>query len=292
MITIKVPATSANIGPGFDSLGLALSLYLTLEIHEPTDSWKVFHDYGDSMPSDQNNFIVSTALRIAPSLKPHRLVVKSDIPLARGLGSSSSALIAALSMVNILDNKQYTKEDLLQIATKLEGHPDNVAPAIFGGAVAAYYDGTTVFHTPLHFPKSLSFVTFIPDYQLLTEKARAALPKDLPFKQAVAASAISNTLVAALAGNNIDTARHLIEQDQFHEEARAHLAPELTIIRRIAHQQNIVGTYLSGAGPTIISVVDETEAQRLMTAINLAQLPGKTYHLHTDLTGATVQTND
>lgn len=292
MITIKVPATSANIGPGFDSLGVALNLYLTLEIHEPTDTWEIIHDYGDSMPSDQNNFIVATALRISPLLKPHRLVVKSDIPLARGLGSSSSALIAALSMVNILDNKHYTQDDLLQIATKLEGHPDNVAPAIFGGAVAAFYDGTTVFHAPLHFPESLSFVTFIPDYQLLTEKARAALPETLEFKQSVAASAISNTLVAALAANSIETARQLIEQDQFHEEARAHLAPELAIIRRIAHQQNIIGTYLSGAGPTIISVVDETEAQQLMTAIDLAQLPGKTYHLHTDFTGSIVQTND
>lgn len=102
MITIKVPATSANIGPGFDSLGVALQLYLTLEIHEETATWIVDHDFSDTMPHDEKHFIVQTALSLSANIKPHHIIVTSDIPLARGLGSSSSALIAGLAMANIL----------------------------------------------------------------------------------------------------------------------------------------------------------------------------------------------
>ncbi|GMA69118.1 homoserine kinase [Leuconostoc litchii] len=255
MIKITVPATSANIGPGFDSLGVALNLYLTLEIFEETVQWHVIHDYGTDMPDDENNFIVKTALSLAPNLTPHRIIVKSDIPLARGLGSSSSALLAGLAMANTLGKLNLTNERLLEKATVLEGHPDNVAPALFGGGVAAFYNGIQVFHAPLKLPQDINFVTFIPKYELLTAEARQALPAHMSFKDSVAASAISNTLTAALSVGDFNTARKLIEMDQFHEQARSHLAPHLEIIREVAHQLQIIGTYLSGAGPTIITLV-------------------------------------
>lgn len=292
MITIKVPATSANIGPGFDSLGIALQTYLTLEIHEETAEWVVEHTMGAAIPHDATHFIVATARQLAPDLTPHRLVVKSDIPLARGLGSSSSALLAGLAMANELANLQLTADDLLTYATKLEGHPDNVAPALFGGGVAAYFDGQHVYHAPIHFPEDLQFVTYIPDTQLLTAAARAALPAQLDFKTSVAAGAIGNTLIAALNAHDFETAKHLIEADKFHESARQHLVPHLAQIRTLTHDLGIVGTYLSGAGPTVITVAPAQAAQKLLTALKAAGLPGTCQQLQLDTTGLTIQKED
>lgn len=292
MITIKVPATSANIGPGFDSLGLALQTYLTLEIHEATAEWRVEHEMDATIPHDATHFIVTTARQLAPDLPPHRLVVKSDIPLARGLGSSSSALLVGLAMANELADLHLTSDDLLTYATQLEGHPDNVAPALFGGAVAAYFDGQHVYHAPLHLPDALQFVTYIPDTQLLTAAARAALPTQLDFKTSVAAGAIGNTLVAALNAHDFETAKYLIEADQFHESARQHLVPHLAQIRTIAHELGIVGTYLSGAGPTVITVAPDHAAQQLVTALTAAKLPGRLQQLMLDTTGLTIQKED
>ncbi|MEX0380644.1 homoserine kinase [Leuconostoc sp. MS02] len=285
MITITVPATSANIGPGFDSLGVALQLYLTLEIHEETTTWLVDHDFENDMPHDERHFIVQTALSLSPTLKPHHIIVTSDIPLARGLGSSSSALLAGLAMANVLSQLNLSHDELLHQATILEGHPDNVAPALLGGGVAAYYDGARVFHAPLKVPKDVDFVTFIPSYELLTSAARSALPHSLSFQESVAASAISNTLVAALNANDLTTASALIEQDHFHENARATLVPHLAIIRQIAHKLNIVGTYLSGAGPTVMTIVPKDQTDSLVSALLAENLPGRVKILKQDLTG-------
>ncbi|QEA59734.1 homoserine kinase [Leuconostoc koreense] len=292
MIKITVPATSANIGPGFDSLGVALKLYLTLEVHEKTSEWQVIHDYGENMPSDMNNFIVKTAILLAPNLTPHRIVVKSDIPLARGLGSSSSALLAGLAMANVLADLGLSDDALLKQATTLEGHPDNVAPALLGGSVAAFYDGEQVYHAPLSLPKDINFLTFIPNYELLTTEARHALPANMTFKNSVAASAISNTLVAALTTGDFNTARVLIEKDQFHEQARAYLAPHLKIIRDAAHQLDIVGTYLSGAGPTVITLVPQNNAIKLLKKLTNMALPGKLLLLEPDYTGLQIIKNN
>lgn len=288
MIKIIVPATSANIGPGFDSLGVALNLYLTLEIHEETNFWVVDHDFENAMPHDATHFIVKTALSLAPNITPHHIIVKSDIPLARGLGSSSSALLAGLAMANVLADLKLSDELLLEHATKLEGHPDNVAPALFGGGIAAYYDGLRLYHAPLKLPDFVDFITFIPNYKLLTSAARAALPQNLSFKESVAASAISNTLIAALYADDFVTARELIEQDHFHETARADLVPHLAVIRHIAHDLDITGTYLSGAGPTIITIVPKNQSTDLLLALSKANLPGQIHRLQQDFNGLTI----
>lgn len=290
MIKITVPATTANIGPGFDSLGVALNLYLTLNIYEATEQWLVEHDYQEDMPHDETNFIVKTALSLVPDLMPHRIRVSSDIPLARGLGSSSSALLAGLAMAKALAHLNIDNEELLDHATALEGHPDNVAPALFGSGVSAYYDGSRVYHAPLHLPRNINFVTFIPNYKLMTSNARKALPANLPFKTSTAASAISNTLIAALNVDDFNTARELIEKDLFHETARQHLVPELSTIRDIAHHLDIIGTYLSGAGPTIITIVPKKDTQQLIDALSAANLPGKILQLEPDFQGLSITT--
>lgn len=149
---ITVPATSANIGPGFDSVGVAVSKYLTIEVLEPADVWFIEHDLGD-IPSDENNLLISTALQVKSDLQPHKLVMTSDIPLARGLGSSSSVIVAGIELANQLADLKLSDDDKLDIATKIEGHPHNVAPAIFGNLVVASYVDEHVNSIVTEFPE-------------------------------------------------------------------------------------------------------------------------------------------
>ena len=137
---IRVPATSANLGPGFDSCGIALSQYLTIEIGPETRNWQINHQLGSKIPSDERNLLIKTALDLAPNLKPHQLTMISDIPIARGLGSSSSVVVAGIELANRLGNLGMTPQQKVAYATKVEGHPDNVAPAICGDFVVASYN--------------------------------------------------------------------------------------------------------------------------------------------------------
>ena len=206
---ITVPATSANIGPGFDSVGVAVSKYLTIEVLEPADSWHIEHDLGD-IPSDENNLLISTALQVKSDLQPHKLVMTSDIPLARGLGSSSSVIVAGIELANQLADLQLSDDDKLDIATKIEGHPDNVAPAIFGNLVVASYVDEHVNSIVSEFPEC-AFVAFIPSYELKTSDSRGVLPSDLSYKEAVAASSIANVAIAALFAGDLVKAGRAIQ---------------------------------------------------------------------------------
>ena len=193
---IKVPASSANLGPGFDSIGLAVSLYLTVTVKGAAKEWQIDHQLGD-LPHDKHNMIVQTALQVAPQLSHQHLEVSSDIPVTHGLGSSSSAIVAGIELANQLANLKLTKAAMVEIASQIEGHSDNVAPAILGGLVVGtnidqHFDAV---EAPL---PPYDFVAYIPAYSLATKKARAVLPRQLDYHSAIHASAVANTLVAAL----------------------------------------------------------------------------------------------
>ena len=167
---IIVPATSANVGPGFDSVGIAVTRYLTIEVLEPSDAWLIEHDLGAGIPTDEKNLLLSTALSIAPAIQPHHIKMTSEVPLARGLGSSSSVIVAGIELANQLGKLSLSDEDKLEIATKIEGHPDNVAPAIFGNLVVASYVDQQTNHLVLPFPEC-ALVAFVPNYELKTSVA-------------------------------------------------------------------------------------------------------------------------
>lgn len=193
---IKVPASSANLGPGFDSIGVAISLYLTIEVIGESDHWQVDHNLGD-LPSGKDNMIVQAALSVKPDLTPQHLRVESDIPLAHGLGSSSSAIVGGIELADQLGQLNLAPHEKIEIAAQLEGHPDNVAPTILGSLVV----GCKVngHFTPVKAPvPPFAMIAYIPAYNLKTSNARAVLPKQLSFKEAVQASAVANPAVAAL----------------------------------------------------------------------------------------------
>lgn len=251
---IIVPATTANIGLGFDSIGIAVNLYLTLTVVEPSNEWKIEHPFGEAVPSNQENLIIETALAVCPTLQPHYLVCESDIPMTRGLGSSSSAIVAGIELANQLGNLNLTPQQKVEWATKLEGHPDNVAPAILGGLVVATYDAKSqeVDYLQKEIQSDIQGIALIPDFELSTKASRQVLPSEFVYSKSVQASSRSNVLVAALWQEDWENVSRIVEKDLFHEPYRERLIPFLTPVRALAKEKEAIGTYLSGAGPTVM----------------------------------------
>ena len=251
---IIVPATTANIGLGFDSIGIAVDLYLTLTVVESSKKWKIEHPFGEAVPTNQENLIIETALAVCPTLQPHHLVCESDIPMTRGLGSSSSAIVAGIELANQLGKLNLTPQQKVEWATKLEGHPDNVAPAILGGLVVATYDEESqeVDYLQKEIQSEIQGIALIPDFELLTKASRQVLPSEFVYAKAVQASSRSNVLVAALWQEDWENVSRIVEKDLFHEPYRETLIPFLTPVRKLAKEKEAIGTYLSGAGPTVM----------------------------------------
>ena len=262
---IIVPATTANIGLGFDSIGIAVDLYLTLTIVEPSSEWKIEHSFGEAVPTNEENLIIETALAVCQTLQPQHLVCESDIPMTRGLGSSSSAIVAGIELANQLGKLNLTPQQKVEWATKLEGHPDNVAPAILGGLVVATYDeeNQEVDYLQKEIHSAIQGIALIPDFELSTKASRLVLPRAVIYSQAVEASSRSNVLVAALWQEDWNNVSRIVEKDLFHEPYRETLIPFLTPVRKLAKDKGAIGTYLSGAGPTVMVLSSKENAQSI-----------------------------
>ena len=284
---IRVPATSANIGPGFDSVGVALSKYLSIEVLEKSDKWVVEHDL-EFVPSDERNLLIKTALKISKNLQPHRVKMVSDIPLARGLGSSSSVIVAGIELANQLGQLNLSNEEKLRWATKIEGHPDNVAPAIFGNLVIASYVNKEVSSIVTDFPDA-AFLAFIPNYQLRTSDSRGVLPNQLSYKKAVAASSIANVAIAALMKGDMVTAGKAIESDMFHEQFRQRLIPEFYPIKQLGKEVGAYATYLSGAGPTVMTLLPQDKVDEMVAKLEAKDFDGQICPLTVDKVGVSVE---
>src|SRR5450756_1019382 len=189
-VTVRVPATSANLGPGFDSIGIALELYNTVEI-EAADEFgvRLAGEGEDVLSQGQDNLVYQGVLAVYEKLRkrvpPLVLACENWVPLARGLGSSSAALVAGLVAGNEFLGHVLSSEALLQIATKMEGHPDNVTPALFGGLQVAVMNGETVSHLRVPLAADLGIIVFSPDFPMLTSEARDILPRNVSRADAI-----------------------------------------------------------------------------------------------------------
>ncbi|WP_367341315.1 homoserine kinase [Limosilactobacillus sp.] len=284
---IIVPASSANLGPGFDSIGMAVNRYLTLTVGPVSKNWQVAHHLG-GLPHDESNLIVKTALNIKSDLPTHQLSIESEVPLAHGLGSSATAVVAGVELANQLGHLNLSDDEKIELASQVEGHPDNAAPAILGGIViGTNLNGHFAAVKAPHFPYSLA--AYIPHYNLKTADARATLPEQLPYAQATHGSAIANTLVAALFAQRYDLVGPLLEADKFHEQYRAKLVPELMKIRQIGHQTGALATYLSGAGPTVMTLLKSDRLPAFQSALQQADLTDDLWSLAIDDSGVRVE---
>ena len=285
---IIVPATSANVGPGFDSVGVAVTKYLEIQVCEEREEWMIEHQLGKWIPRDERNLLLKIALQIVPDLQPRRLKMVSDIPLARGLGSSSSVIVAGIELANQLGNLKLSKHEKLQLATKIEGHPDNVAPAIYGNLVIASSVEGQVSAVVAPFPEC-AFLAYIPNYELRTRDSRGVLPKKLSYKEAVAASSIANVAIAALLTGDLVKAGQAIENDLFHERYRQELVREFATIKKVAKRNGAYATYLSGAGPTVMVLADPDKMPKIKAELEKQPFKGKLHELQVDTQGVRVE---
>ena len=262
MITVRVPATSANIGSGFDSCGLALSLYNTAAFEE-YDGVDITAADGTFVPSTPGNLIYRTAREVyalcGRPFKGLRLVQTNPIPMARGLGSSSACIAAGILGANALLGDVLSREDILTLATKIEGHPDNVAPALLGGFVVSAYDEGRVYSLKKTIASSIVFAAFIPDFKLLTEKARAVLPKTVAHKDAVYNLSRAALLATAFCEERYDFLP-AATKDSLHQQYRLPLIEGGEAVFALADGLGALATFISGAGPTILSVVRTADA--------------------------------
>ena len=285
---IIVPATSANVGPGFDSVGVAVTKYLEIQVCEEREEWMIEHQLGKWIPRDERNILMKIDLQIVPNLQPRRLKMVSDIPLARGLGSSSSVIVAGIELANQLGNLKLSKHEKLQLATKIEGHPDNVAPAIYGNLVIASSVEGQVSAVVAPFPEC-AFLAYIPNYELRTRDSRGVLPKKLSYKEAVAASSIANVAIAALLTGDMVKAGQAIESDLFHERYRQDLVREFATIKKVAKKNGAYATYLSGAGPTVMVLADPDKMPKIKEELEKQPFKGKLHDLQVDTQGVRVE---
>ncbi|QGH34236.1 homoserine kinase [Gracilibacillus salitolerans] len=266
--SIKVPSSTSNLGAGFDSIGLALNLYLDLQVTE-ADQWEFVagSECLEGIPTGKDNLVYEIAEQVAEKfglagqLPACRVDMKSEIPLARGLGSSATAIIAGIELANMLLDLKLSDDDKLQIATDIEGHPDNVAPSLLGGCVIGHYDGK-VSYTQIPV-KGVTFVAMIPSFELKTKDARAVLPNQFTFKESVQASSVANVSVAAICKGDWETLGEMMEKDHFHQPYRKALIPHYDELYYYLNE-DAYGVFLSGAGPTMIAVVDDKKVFSLV----------------------------
>ncbi|KKB35406.1 homoserine kinase [Bacillus thermotolerans] len=256
-VTMKVPASTANLGPGFDSLGLAFSLYLTLEI-TPASEWKFEHRSPmlAGLPDDETHLVYQVAKKTADTyggeLPPLHIVMDSEIPLARGLGSSAAAIAAGIEIADRFADLNLSDDQKLTIGNQFEGHPDNIGASLFGGMVVGVSFGESAEIVQLPSPE-VDLIAIIPPYEVKTDDARRVLPEQFTRAQAVQGSAVANVLLSALFARNYELAGQMMEKDGFHEPYRLELIKELPEARKLAKEAGAYATVISGAGPTILT---------------------------------------
>ena len=268
LVTFKIPATSANIGSGFDSVGLALDLYNEIHIYENANSKKIEFEItgeGEKEIQKDNNMILDAMKLVYKKLKakPEKgYIIKciNRIPLSRGLGSSSAAIIGGLLSANyILGNKLSLENDILNMAVQLEGHPDNVSPAILGGIISGVVRKNEDFkYVKINTPKNLKAIVAIPNFHLSTEKARNALPKEISFKDAIFNISRAALLTSALSSNKLDLLE-VATDDKLHQDYRAKFIPGLKELFKEAKKAGAYSVTISGAGSSILALVKNDE---------------------------------
>jgi homoserine kinase len=265
-VRVKVPASTANLGPGFDCLGMALQLHAWIEIGLAQETRiQLWGHHMKDVPTDKSNLIYEVAQLLFqeagishPELE---ISMYSEIPLTRGLGSSASAIIGALMGANALINHPFSTDEIFQIACKLENHPDNVSASLFGGIVVSFWDGVQAKYIRIEPEARLEVLMAIPSFQLLTEKARDVLPKNVPLQDAVFNIGHSSLLVAALCTGRLDLIQYAMK-DTIHQPYRATLIPGMDKILEKAIDFGALGVSLSGAGPSMIALVERSSPHK------------------------------
>jgi homoserine kinase len=286
-VAVRVPATSANLGPGFDCLGLALDIWATITVRL------------EGPPANSDDPMAAMALSAARRVfdkagreAPHGLSARyeGDIPIARGLGASAVARAGGVLAANALGGEPFDREALLALATDLEGHADNVAPALFGGLQVSVVDSGRVLHAPVALPEGLSAVLFVPGLRMPTRESRKLLPSHLSREDAVHNASRAALLVAAFALGRFDLL-DTATQDRLHQKPRSKLFPAMFAIFEAAKSAGAHCAYLSGGGSTICALATSNQqgiADAMAEAAHSRETSGQTLITQPTAKGAEV----
>ncbi len=311
-VSVKVPATIANVGPGFDCLGLALPLYNTVTIEETvlpgtgveinvlvnenvTDEFSLEH-----VPMDENSIIYKAVEllynSIGQSPSELKITIHSEIPIARGLGSSAAVIVGGLIAANELLGRPADEAALLSIATEVEGHPDNVTPAIVGGlTMASMEDDGSIIYKKLDWPNDWILTVCVPEYELPTEISRSVLPKEVPYADAVFNAQRMAMFVQAVNTHDAELMKSALK-DKLHQPYRMKLVPGLEkIMENLKHEENVLGCVLSGAGPSILIISLKNNIDRMKTIVKGTwddlNIKAQMFTFHIEENGAHVVSN-
>ncbi len=270
-MTIKIPCSTSNLGPGFDTLGLALNRYLILSAEESNGLIISVEGNGkDHIATDTTNLVYSamtaTAQKVGRTLPPLLLHINNGVPAYGGLGGSGAAIAGGVFLADQLLNIGLSREDMLNIAVEIEGHPDNVSAAIFGGLTINCFDAERNVHcTSVKIEKRLSVVACSPHFQVQTKEARKILPQQVPLKDAVTNIENAASLVAAMMNGDYEALRY-VTKERLHEQYRATLIPGYDEVKKAALDAGALSFNISGAGPTVFAfaVSSETEIASAM----------------------------
>lgn len=294
-VKIRVPGTTANCGPGFDAVGIACTIYNDLELtlsNQGGISLEVTGEGTGAIPADASNIVVKAIQMVLTktgySATGIKLKMFNNIPLARGLGSSAAAIVGGLVAANELTGNRLSKEEILDMATAIEGHPDNVAPAIFGGITVSIMDSGTAKYLRFLPPKNFSMVAVIPEFNLSTKAARKVLPDSVPFADAVFNVSRSALLIGALCTGELKLLLHALE-DRLHQPYREQLIPGMAQVLAAARQAGALGAALSGAGPCLLAFTADNSdeiGRAMVKAFNIHKVDARYQVLQIDTQGA------
>lgn len=283
-VSVKVPASSANVGPGFDCLGMALPIYNTITIEETvlpgtgieinviSEDENIDEMVFNEIPKDENNLVYKAVEMLYNSIgqEPSELKIniQTGIPIARGLGSSSSIIVGGLLAANKLLGNPADEAALLAIATEVEGHPDNVAPAILGGLVLAIQqDDGLLSYSRIDWPEDWDITVCIPDFQLSTEIARSILPKEVSMQDAIYNTKHLAMMLQAINEENPKLMKASMK-DRLHQPYREKLVPGMKeIMEAFKHEDGVLGCVLSGAGPAILVISHKYDLDKIKSTV-------------------------
>lgn len=258
MIRIRVPASTANLGSGFDSLGIALNLYNYIEI-APAAGCEISSADGSEIPAGEDNLIYVSAKKVYEKcglpFRGLKIIEENNIPFARGLGSSSACIAGGVFGANELIGRPFSRDELLDIAAEIEGHPDNVSPALLGGFTANAMEGNSVRYVKADIPETLCFAAFVPPFELKTADARAVMPKDVSLKDSVYNLSRSALMTASILSGKYENLKTACG-DRLHQPYRLPLIPGGEKIIEKAYENGALAAFISGAGSTMTAIFD------------------------------------
>jgi len=277
---VKVPASTSNIGPGFDTLGLALNRYLYLSVEEgdargPSMHISVEGNGKEHIATDETNLVYQgmAALANAAGISHAKLLhnihlhIRNEIPSSGGLGGSGAAIAGGVFLANELLRTRVSREEMLNIAVSIEGHPDNVSAAIMGGLTVNCFDNGKVRCRSIKIKSKLSVVACSPNFQVLTKQARQILPKEVPLKDAVVNIENVASLIVAIMEGDVEALRY-VTGDRLHEQYRAALIPGFEEVKNAALGAGALSFNISGSGPTVFSFATDHEKQTGEAMVN------------------------